>query len=605
MDSKRKYQLRADLERTTHRGSVLLIALLVLGAITLSTIYLSLVLLTEIRSTRYADNSIVSHYVAETGSENALWRLKRAKENSTPTLFRDAYPVGKAVCAAESGGSGFPGIMCPNRCSLSDTSCTSNTDCSVGETCVPVSGIDPERTYSYTKEAIAATDFTVYNVPRNSPIFADIYDPFAEGKPGQNTHISELRVTWYVTSLNAGSAKLEVTYTPVDIQTLALGTPTTVIDICGANASSGDPATNPTSLYKCAALWADPYSMSIPGLSQSKFYRISFRSLDTAISKLVMIGGEIVSSSFVPKDIPSQVEVAVTGTYRESQSKVSLRTLWKDTLSGIFNYVIFSEDSLIKDTKGATSSAYDSLCGFYTQTNPNAAALACSVTAGSPPAGYGVCSVANTSGDVVDAAVTANFCYDTTNGETYTDGQPIIQTDAGQCNALCNGYTFCGDGTLQSPNGIGYCNVTGAVCRNNGECSGGETCVKTEACDEGPGNSDTVALHCRTDCRIPYCGDGVPDNGTYIDPALTPPNNSISYTETCDEGATNSDSAPLHCRTNCRIPYCGDGVIDNGNYSNPLTGATIHYVEACDEGPDNGQLNSCNSSCTGIQSGLL
>jgi MYXO-CTERM domain-containing protein len=51
----------------------------------------------------------------------------------------------------------------------------------------------------------------------------------------------------------------------------------------------------------------------------------------------------------------------------------------------------------------------------------------------------------------------------------------------------------------------------------------------------------------------PLCGDGV------LDPL-----------EGCDDGASNSDSAPDACRTDCTRPRCGDGVVDS--------------AEACDDG---------------------
>ncbi|MCD6498296.1 MAG: DUF4215 domain-containing protein, partial [Deltaproteobacteria bacterium] len=60
-------------------------------------------------------------------------------------------------------------------------------------------------------------------------------------------------------------------------------------------------------------------------------------------------------------------------------------------------------------------------------------------------------------------------------------------------------------------------------------------------------------LACGTGCRFnasgcerePVCGNGVVEEG-----------------EECDEGASNSDTEPGACRTDCTRPGCGDGVID-------------------------------------------
>jgi hypothetical protein len=40
-------------------------------------------------------------------------------------------------------------------------------------------------------------------------------------------------------------------------------------------------------------------------------------------------------------------------------------------------------------------------------------------------------------------------------------------------------------------------------------------------------------------------------------------NGKIEIGEECDDGALNSDTLPDACRTNCKISYCGDGIIDS------------------------------------------
>src|SRR5215470_2081607 len=65
---------------------------------------------------------------------------------------------------------------------------------------------------------------------------------------------------------------------------------------------------------------------------------------------------------------------------------------------------------------------------------------------------------------------------------------------------------------------------------------------------------------------VSLCGDGV----------VTP------QCEQCDDGAANSDSAPDACRTDCRLPSCGDGVVDTG--------------EQCDDG-NTRDGDCCSSAC--------
>jgi cysteine-rich repeat protein len=86
-----------------------------------------------------------------------------------------------------------------------------------------------------------------------------------------------------------------------------------------------------------------------------------------------------------------------------------------------------------------------------------------------------------------------------------------------------------------------------------------------EVCDDGPANSDVSADACRTDCRPARCGDGTLDAG-----------------ESCDDGERNDDWVGGACRLDCTLPFCGDGVIDTG--------------EECDDG-DPAAKDGCTQAC--------
>ena len=92
---------------------------------------------------------------------------------------------------------------------------------------------------------------------------------------------------------------------------------------------------------------------------------------------------------------------------------------------------------------------------------------------------------------------------------------------------------------------------------SNARCGNGQL-DDGEACDEGEANSDTLPDRCRHDCRLPSCGDGV------VDPKIH---------ETCDCGdgsgllpdgcsGPNSDEPGTDCSTRCRVPVCGDGAVE-------------------------------------------
>ena len=107
----------------------------------------------------------------------------------------------------------------------------------------------------------------------------------------------------------------------------------------------------------------------------------------------------------------------------------------------------------------------------------------------------------------------------------------------------------------------------GSICEN--VCGNGFIDTRAgETCDLGPDGAydDVTPDACRSNCRLGYCGDGVLDSA-----------------ESCDDGAMISDERPDACReTGCVPAYCGDGVIDTG--------------EDCDFGEAGGsERDDCNS----------
>jgi hypothetical protein len=159
-----------------------------------------------------------------------------------------------------------------------------------------------------------------------------------------------------------------------------------------------------------------------------------------------------------------------------------------------------------------------------------------------------------------------------------------------------------------------------------------------EECDDGSDgvvidgvlvkNDDAKEDACRTNCLAPHCGDGVVDtketcetdqdkdtcnghvfslddyNGQhinneasrclspscgdgYINHKYRPMNADPNQTgEECDDGPLNSNTKADACRTNCRAPRCGDGVID------PINDEKCEQDDDCH---DNDMR--CNSKC--------
>lgn len=176
------------------------------------------------------------------------------------------------------------------------------------------------------------------------------------------------------------------------------------------------------------------------------------------------------------------------------------------------------------------------------------------------------------------------------------------------CSATCQ-KEVCGDGITQAKGADGLPNTADDEECDDGNRTPGDGCSDKckantcgdgtrdygEECDDGEDNSDTEPGACRTDCMMPKCNDGVVDD-------LAP------WDEECDcgeEGAnfdweaanepgstlqpyceTEVDGKPAVCHIGmCRAYYCGDGFAFNA-------GVDLESGTADDEMCDNGPFNS-------------
>ncbi len=107
-------------------------------------------------------------------------------------------------------------------------------------------------------------------------------------------------------------------------------------------------------------------------------------------------------------------------------------------------------------------------------------------------------------------------------------------------NGRLDGAEECDDGNFVS------CDGCSDTCRSEVGFQCGDGAVNTpcgEECDSGAANSDVEPDACRSECRMPRCGDGVRDAG-----------------EECDDGNTlNCDGCSFACTLD-PPPVCGDGV---------------------------------------------
>ncbi|MBN1605777.1 MAG: DUF4215 domain-containing protein [Polyangiaceae bacterium] len=161
--------------------------------------------------------------------------------------------------------------------------------------------------------------------------------------------------------------------------------------------------------------------------------------------------------------------------------------------------------------------------------------------------------------------VASNYWLTLTN---FTAGRSTCSPECG--DGFVTPDEVCDEGDDNQDGSYGGCNED---CTPGPYCGDGDVDAGYEDCDDGLNTTVYGKSGCAPGCvKPPYCGDGKADT---------------DFGETCDLGADNKAGAYGEgaCTNTCQTaPFCGDG-FKNGS-------------EQCDEGPDNGTVDSvCDAKC--------
>lgn len=289
-------------------GMALIMAMVILALMLFSAVALGNVLNQELKMATNSTNAIGAHYAAYSGVEKALFYLKYGLDKRDLTKFNSLNSTSHNV-------DGF------------DTSYTYN----YAQTTSPDPTVSGEFSY------------TLYNVQANSSARVNIIDPSGDVSnidwgPTETGSNYTYKVSWKIDQCfpNHASDKLEVSevsfkenFTNVETKSHLL-----VCDCAYEFNNTG---------------WCST-AVSQFGISDDRYYRFTFRPLTSEVQQ---IGFTLYETRLVGGDFPigvkSETYIQVDGQYHNSGYRIEVQLPALSPISDVFNYIIFSEEPIVKD----------------------------------------------------------------------------------------------------------------------------------------------------------------------------------------------------------------------------------------------------------------
>ncbi len=280
-------------DKKAKRGTVLLLALLIMSGILITGASLGTISLLTLRQSRVIDDSISAFAAAESGAEQSLYQARR---------------VGLGASALAS----------------------SNQDVSSATNAGP-----PMTNGSHWQRSVVTSEPTVFAaIPKDKDYEVVLWDP---ERPTVPAGIGSLKFTW---SDNCGGTS--------GLEVLATGWDPT---IGGTSPFSPDIAFHGNSptltfLYNASGVVDNSYAAA-------RAYRVRLRAKGCDIYNLAISGYSASNAGGSPVNIPSRIAVTSTGQYGAAKQGMELRLNRLQPLSGVFDYIIFSQCSLLKNLSPA------------------------------------------------------------------------------------------------------------------------------------------------------------------------------------------------------------------------------------------------------------
>ncbi len=287
-------------DKRSQRGSVIVISLFVLLALSLLAAILTTLIFNSIRSTTSYSLAKRSTYAAESGLEKAMYFLQVAR-------------VSKTVGVGET-------VDFINTLSASEADPTTDF---INDT-------------EYTVEAIADNDFAITDLAINESITLDLFDE--DYTAGYSVipiaGLKTIFIGWNedASCSTPGNSRIELSY--------AYWLPNYWQDL-------DNPDYQTRYVITCPGGGGSGLQCNYNGLGVDDVYIYSLRvkSLDCDLTNLA-IGAYDAASNLLTTH--NDVTITSTGSLSNSQKVSTTTTLWRTPLNNYFDYVLFSDEDLVK-----------------------------------------------------------------------------------------------------------------------------------------------------------------------------------------------------------------------------------------------------------------
>jgi len=246
------------------------------------------IIINEIRQARNIDFSALAYYAAESGVEQALYKLRKEE----------------AV------------LNCPAG------SCDENGFCTLGgqEPCLKSSG-NLSNQSSWTR-VVTDKEWQIYGkIKKDETLQVDLYNPEGTSAAG----VESIKIQWTPQCIPPATSTIEVSYI------------------------AWNPATgwsqDTEKKFKYSAL-ASPVINN--GFSSVKSYRMRIKSLYCNIGNLTVTAWGNDNANVPQVEIPARIVLNSIGQYSNLRQAIRMTMPRKSPMSGLYDYVLFSECSLVK-----------------------------------------------------------------------------------------------------------------------------------------------------------------------------------------------------------------------------------------------------------------